>query len=201
MTDISSEIKRLVPMTRAAPFYGVEVGAGGYARCPFHGEKTGSLKVYDGDRGWHCFGCHKGGSVIDFVMELFGLSVLDAEKRLDADFRLGLFSDEEDTEARQRARRAARERKKELERRDRQHRALYEAYDAALTAFATADKTVAVMEDVPPIYWTQDQIIALMALDGLWYDLNVATAALRQFEQENRVSGIPRSPGQGEVKT
>ena len=200
MTDVSSEIKRLVPMTRAAPFYGVEVGAGGYARCPFHGEKTGSLKVYDGDRGWHCFGCHKGGSVIDFVMELYGLSVLDAEKRLDADFRLGLFTDAEDAEARQRARRAARERKKELERRDRQHRALLEAYDAALTAFAVADKTVDAMRDTPPIYWTNEQIVALMAMDGLWYDLNAADAALRKFERENHVSGPPR-PEAGEVKS
>lgn len=191
MTDITSEIKRLVPMTRAAPFYGVEVGAGGYARCPFHGEKTGSLKVYDGDRGWHCFGCHKGGSVIDFVMELYGLSVLDAEKRLDADFRLGLFSDEEDAESRQKA---ARERKKELERRDRQHRALYEAYDAALTAYTTADKTVEAMMIQPPVTWTDGQIVALMAKDGLWYDLCVASAALREFERENHVSGPPK-PG------
>ena len=194
MTDRSSEIKRLVPMTRAAPFYGVEVGAGGYARCPFHGEKTGSLKVYDGDRGWHCFGCHKGGSVIDFVMELYGLSVLDAEKRLDADFRLGLFTDDEDAESRQKAARAARERKKELERRDRQHRALYEAYDAALTAYTTADKTVEAMMVQPPVTWTDGQIVALMAKDGLWYDLCVASAALREFERENHVSGLPK-PG------
>lgn len=194
MTDISSEIKRLVPMTRAAPFYGVEVGAGGYARCPFHGEKTGSLKVYDGDRGWHCFGCHKGGSVIDFVMELYGLPILDAEKRLDADFCLGLFTDEEDAETRQRARRAARERKNELERRDRQHLALWEAYDAALTAYATADKTAEAMKDQPPVTWTENQILALMALDSLWYDLCAAETALRKFERENHVSGPPR-PG------
>lgn len=200
MTDRSSEIKRLVPMTRAAPFYGVEVGAGGYARCPFHGEKTGSMKVYDGDRGWHCFGCHKGGSVIDFVMELFGLSVIEAEKRLDADFQLGLFTDAEDAESRQKAARAARERKKELERRDRRHRVIYEAYDAALTAFAIADMAVDAMKEVPPVYWTEDQVVSLMAIDGLWYDLCVATAALRKFERENRVSGIPR-PGTGEVKT
>lgn len=200
MRDLSSEIKRLVPMTLAAPFYGVEVGAGGYARCPFHGEKTGSLKVYDGDRGWHCYGCHKGGSVIDFVMELFGLSVIEAEKRLDADFQLGLFTDAEDAESRQKAARAARERKKELERRDRRHRIIYEAYDAALTAFAIADMAVDAMKEVPPVYWTEDQVVSLMAIDGLWYDLCVATAALRKFERENRVSGIPR-PGTGEVKT
>ena len=56
------------------------------------------------------------------------------------------------------------------------------------------------MKEVPPVYWTGDQIVSLMAIDGLWYDLCVATAALRKFERENRVSGIPR-PGTGEVKT
>ena len=73
-TDKAGEIKRLVPMTQAAPFYGLEVSSDGFCRCPFHGEKTASMKVYDGERGWHCYGCHEGGSVIDFVMKLFGLS-------------------------------------------------------------------------------------------------------------------------------
>lgn len=194
MKDISTEIKRLVPMTRAAPFYGVEVGAGGYARCPFHGEKTGSLKVYDGDRGWHCFGCHKGGSVIDFVMELYGLPLLDAEKRLDADFNLGLFTDDEDAESRQRARRAARERKKALAERDRRHRELFRAYDAALKAYAEADKLKTRAEYFPPSMWTEKQFQAFRDYDRLWYELLEAGDKLRDFERENHVSGPPR-PG------
>lgn len=47
----------------------------GFVRCPFHdGDDTGSLKAYDGDRGWHCFGCHRGGTIIDFGAELYGLT-------------------------------------------------------------------------------------------------------------------------------
>lgn len=41
----------------------------GFLCCPFHGEKAPSLKIYPDTGGWHCFGCGRGGSVIDFVME------------------------------------------------------------------------------------------------------------------------------------
>jgi DNA primase len=42
--------------------------------CPFHQEKTGSFTVNPDLKTYHCFGCHKGGSVINFVMEMDKLS-------------------------------------------------------------------------------------------------------------------------------
>jgi hypothetical protein len=194
--DKAGEIKRLVPMTQAATFYGLEVRGDGFCRCPFHGEKTASMKVYDGERGWHCFGCHEGGSVIDFVMKLFGLSFVDAEKRLSDDFRLDLFTDDQDPQARQKARIAATERKKALEERDRQHLAVWRRYSDALEAFANADKLVNETMQRPPREWLSRHHKALQEIDRLWYELKDAEAALSDFERENHVSGPPRPGGE-----
>ncbi|GHV81915.1 DNA primase [Spirochaetia bacterium] len=38
--------------------------------CPFHNEKTPSFKVDPDKKLFYCFGCHKSGSIIDFVMEM-----------------------------------------------------------------------------------------------------------------------------------
>ena len=46
--------------------------------CPFHGEKTASFHV-DGDKKfYHCFGCKKGGNVVNFIMEAEMVSYVDA---------------------------------------------------------------------------------------------------------------------------
>lgn len=62
-------IRDSVDMDQILALYGYKTGKGRFMRCPFHGEKTASLKVYSGKKGWHCFGCDRGGSVIDFVKE------------------------------------------------------------------------------------------------------------------------------------
>ena len=46
--------------------------------CPFHGEKTASFSVDSETQSFYCFGCHKGGSVITFVMEIERMEFLDA---------------------------------------------------------------------------------------------------------------------------
>lgn len=89
--DRASEIKRLVTMQDIIRKYGFETNRSGFMRCPFHqGDHTASLKIYPGDRGWCCFGCHRGGTVIDFVMNLFGISFQQALSRINFDFDLGL---------------------------------------------------------------------------------------------------------------
>lgn len=57
-------------------------GSNLFGLCPFHGEKTASFSV-NPDKGiYYCFGCHKGGSVINFQMEIEGLSYPDAVRAL-----------------------------------------------------------------------------------------------------------------------
>lgn len=88
--DIFQECREAVSARAAAERYGFTPNRSGFICCPFHGEKTASLKLYDGDRGFYCFGCHKGGSVIDFVAALFGISPFESVRKLDADFQLNL---------------------------------------------------------------------------------------------------------------
>lgn len=93
MNQTAELIEQAVSMRRAAEFYGFQINRGGYISCPFHSEKTASLKIYDredGHSGWYCFGCHKGGGVIQFVMQLFDINYRQAVLRINQDFSLGI---------------------------------------------------------------------------------------------------------------
>jgi hypothetical protein len=55
-------------------------------RCPIHEEITPSLRVFPERRLYHCYGCGKGGSVIDFVMRVEGLPRINAVRFLERNF-------------------------------------------------------------------------------------------------------------------
>ena len=57
-------------------------GSNMFGLCPFHGEKTASFSVSPDKGIYYCFGCHKGGGVINFQMEIEGLSYPDAVRAL-----------------------------------------------------------------------------------------------------------------------
>ena len=88
--DYASEIKSRLTMPEMMLHYGFELDRAGFCKCPLHSEKSGSFKAYQGDRGFSCFGCGAHGSVIDFVMQYFGLTFQDAIAKINADFSLGL---------------------------------------------------------------------------------------------------------------
>ncbi len=46
--------------------------------CPFHGEKTASFSVSPDKQLYYCFGCHSGGGIIQFVMEIEKLPYSEA---------------------------------------------------------------------------------------------------------------------------
>ncbi len=58
--------------------------------CPFHGEKTASFSVSREKGTYYCFGCKKGGDVIDFVMEIERLTFAEAVERLAGRFGVEL---------------------------------------------------------------------------------------------------------------
>lgn len=91
MPPISESIKERLTCHEFLTGVGVHVDRCGKVKCPFHGEKTASLKVYeDPKRGWHCFGCGTGGSVIDLAMMWYGMNYRDTTERLNEEFSLGL---------------------------------------------------------------------------------------------------------------
>ena len=53
-----------------------------FGLCPFHGEKTASFSVAPEKGIYYCFGCHKGGGAVNFMMEIEGLSYPDAVRNL-----------------------------------------------------------------------------------------------------------------------
>ena len=57
-------------------------GANMFGLCPFHGEKTASFSVAPDKGIYYCFGCHKGGGAVNFMMEIEGLSYPDAVRAL-----------------------------------------------------------------------------------------------------------------------
>lgn len=57
-------------------------GSSYFGLCPFHNEKTGSFSVAPDKQIYYCFGCHHGGGVIHFIMEIENLDFPDAVRFL-----------------------------------------------------------------------------------------------------------------------
>ena len=78
-------VKQTVTTRQAAENYGIDVNRAGKAQCPFHNDRTPSMKV---DKRFHCFGCGADGDVIDFTSKLYGLDAKSAAEKLAADFQI-----------------------------------------------------------------------------------------------------------------
>lgn len=105
---------------------GLEPNAKGFVCCPFHGEKTGSCRVWSDH--FHCYGCGKHGDVIDLAAQLWDVPFQDAVKSVAAMF--GIAESCPDI-IRQKQKEAERKRTERAERR----RKLQQDYDSAVQAF------------------------------------------------------------------
>ena len=74
------KLKEKVSVRDYAESIGYEISGNGMIRCPFHNDRTPSMKIDESH--YHCFGCGAHGDVIDFVAGLNGISNGAAVKRL-----------------------------------------------------------------------------------------------------------------------
>jgi DNA primase len=97
--DIVAVVRERVPSLR-------QRGRSFTGLCPFHNEKSPSFSVNPDKGFFYCFGCKKGGSVIDFVMEADGLTfreaVRDLGERFGVEVREERDAEKLDDEARRR---------------------------------------------------------------------------------------------------
>lgn len=87
--DIEDVVSGYVKLTKRS-------GQNLFGLCPFHSEKTPSFSVCPSKQIYHCFGCGKGGSVINFIMEIENLSFPDAVEFLAR--RAGMTVPEQDAD-------------------------------------------------------------------------------------------------------
>ena len=73
-----------------------------WACCPLHGEKTPSFSVSPDKQLFYCFGCHAGGTVIQFVMDMERLTFYEAVQQLAARVNMELPNEINDRELQKR---------------------------------------------------------------------------------------------------
>jgi DNA primase len=73
-TDLVQLVSETVPLRQKGRLF--------WGLCPFHGEKTPSLKIDPGSQLWHCFGCSLGGDAFKWVMQLESMEFPDAVRQL-----------------------------------------------------------------------------------------------------------------------
>ena len=82
--NLFESVKAAVTVRQAVEHYGLEVNRGNMVCCPFHNDRTPSMKLNEDY--FYCFGCGATGDVIDLVAGLFNMSSYDAAKKLAYDF-------------------------------------------------------------------------------------------------------------------
>ena len=79
-------------------------GSNQFGLCPFHSEKTPSFSVSPDKQIYHCFGCGKGGGVINFIMEIESLTFPEAVEFLAKRVGMTMPEQEDNRETKKRRR-------------------------------------------------------------------------------------------------
>lgn len=81
----TDEIKQSVSMREVVERYGIHIDRKGFCCCPFHKEKTASMKVYKDSV--YCFGCGRSADIFSFVMGMEHCDFKTAYKALGGSYR------------------------------------------------------------------------------------------------------------------
>lgn len=92
--DAINIIKDRVSIYDILGCYNLSTNRSGFVACPFHAEKTASMKIYAKTNTYKCFGCGAFGDVIDFVAKMENATVRDAMEILATRFGLDIFISE-----------------------------------------------------------------------------------------------------------
>ena len=134
-----------------AALIGLPVNRAGFAKCPFHsGDHDASLKLYDGQKGFHCFGCGASGDVIELAKRYYSLTFPQAIAKVASDAGIALPGTGEMTYDQAKAYKAAQIRKEELEKSEKAKEVIEEKYFKALDNYLEADDRLADLTD--PLY-------------------------------------------------
>lgn len=118
MNNFGNTIKQLITMEDVLCHYGFPTSINGRIPCPLHNGKDNNFSYKD--HYFKCFVCGRGGSVIDFVMELFGINYRQAVLRINQDFSLGLTDKRDGRSQLSEAARRARKERREAEKREKE---------------------------------------------------------------------------------
>lgn len=187
--DYAAMIKDRVSTPELFEFYGFHRDRSGFICCPFHEEKTGSMKVYDGAGGYHCFGgCGAHGDIITFVQNYFRIPFKEALSKINDDFYLGLpINSQIDEEQRRQLRREEDERRRQRETVRKERERLYKAYDDALAEWIRLDRQRTEYAPTEPSEAFDDRYVeALHKIENAGYALDCAEIALYKFKHKEK---------------
>lgn len=86
--SIFEDVKHQLNIRQVVEHYGYKVNRANQFICPFHNDHKPSASIKNDY--FNCFVCGAGGDLITFTAKLHGLSNINACKKLDQDFHLGL---------------------------------------------------------------------------------------------------------------
>lgn len=178
----ADKINECVTMREVMDLYSIDMHRSDFVCCPFHaGDRTASLKVYG--KSWYCFGCKRGGTIVDFVKEYDRVGYYKAIENCNRYFSLNIPLDEQYTLSQEmRVKEEIRRRREERAAKEAEHNRLIANYNKAFDRFAVADCTL--ISDLPScIEDVTDRFAnALKRYADVKYEYQEAEAALSAFE-------------------